>query len=75
MSTLDYISYCKIPNLDQGEAIITGTAMNIPLLVKIDKEKVIRPNSDDVKLTMLWTLKEKQSKNSFKQGKDNEQQL
>ena len=28
--------------------------MKVPALVKIDKEKIIRPKSDDVVLTDLW---------------------
>lgn len=55
MPTLDKSSYQKIPSLGKGEAIITGNAMQVPVFVKIPKEKVIRPNSDDILLTDLWS--------------------
>lgn len=43
-----------LPTLGQGEAIVTGNAIKIPMLLKVDKEDTIRPKSDDVKLTDLW---------------------
>lgn len=55
MPTLDRSSHQKIPLLGQGEAIITGNAMQVPVLVKVDKEKLLRPTSDDIKLTELWS--------------------
>ncbi|MEK5496165.1 ATP-binding protein [Bacillus sp. FSL M8-0077] len=54
MPTLDKSSYQMIPSLGQGEAIITGNAMQVPVFVKVDKEKSLRPASDDIKLTNLW---------------------
>ncbi|MEC5425544.1 ATP-binding protein [Virgibacillus sp. C22-A2] len=54
MPTLDKSSYQMIPSLGKGEVIITGNAMQVPVFVKIPKEKNIRPNSDDVLLTNLW---------------------
>ncbi|EAC8502972.1 ATP-binding protein [Listeria monocytogenes] len=54
MPTLDKSSYQMIPSLGQGEAIITGNAMQIPVFVKVIKEKHNRPNSDDVPLTEIW---------------------
>jgi uncharacterized protein len=56
MPTLDRSSYQMIPSLGQGEAIITGSAMQVPVFVKIDKEKSLRPASDDIKLTDLWSI-------------------
>lgn len=56
MPTLDLFTYKTIPMLGQGEAIITGTAFKIPILVKVEKEETIRPNSDDVVLTELWGI-------------------
>lgn len=53
MSTLDNFSFKQLPNLGQGEAIITGTAIQLPTLVKINKNN-IRPKSDDISLTSLW---------------------
>lgn len=54
MPTLDRSSYQKIPCLGQGEVIITGNAMQVPVFVKVKKETSIRPNSDDISLTELW---------------------
>lgn len=54
MPTLDINSLRRIPSLGQGEAIITGNAIKLPILVKIDKEIYLHPTSDDVKLTDLW---------------------
>ncbi|BDR57776.1 ATP-binding protein [Xylocopilactobacillus apicola] len=54
MPTLDRSSYQMIPSLGQGEAIITGNSMQVPVFVKIEKEEVMRPKSDDVVLTELW---------------------
>ena len=55
MPTLDKTSFNKIPSLGKGEIIITGNAIQVPVFVKVDKEEVIRPNSDDVILTDLWS--------------------
>lgn len=54
MSSLDNISFQKLPSLGQGEIIITGSSINIPILAKVKKEEELRPQSDDVKLTSLW---------------------
>lgn len=48
MPTLDKFSFQMIPSLGQGEAVITGNAIKVPILVKVNKEKVIRPKSDDI---------------------------
>lgn len=58
MPTLDKVSFNKIPSLGKGEVIITGNAIQVPVFVKVDKEEVIRPNSDDVVLTRLWSKSE-----------------
>ncbi|WP_303952969.1 ATP-binding protein [Streptococcus vestibularis] len=55
MPTLDKTSFNKIPSLGKGEVIITGNAIQVPVFVKVEKEKIIRPNSDDVILTKLWS--------------------
>lgn len=55
MPTLDKSSYQMIPSLDQGEAVITGNALSIPIFTKVHKEKTIRPNSDDAILTDIWS--------------------
>lgn len=54
MPTLDKFSFQMIPSLGQGEAVITGNAIKLPILVKVNKEKIIRPKSDDIELTNLW---------------------
>lgn len=54
MPTLDKSSYQMIPSLGQGEAIITGNAMQVPVFVKVEKEETNRPKSDDIILTKLW---------------------
>lgn len=54
MPTLDLFTYKMIPMLGQGEGIITGTSFKNPVIVKIDKEEQIRPNSDDVVLSEIW---------------------
>lgn len=58
MPTLDRNSYQTIPGLGQGETIITGNAMQVPVFVKVDKEEKNRPKSDDIILTKLWTKSE-----------------
>ena len=58
MPTLDKASFNKIPSLGKGEVIITGNAIQVPVFVKVDKEEIIRPNSDDVVLTRLWSKSE-----------------
>lgn len=55
MPTLDKTSFNKIPSLGKGEVIITGNAIQVPVFVKVEREKIIRPNSDDVILTQLWS--------------------
>lgn len=55
MPTLDSNSYDRISSLGQGEAIITGNAMQVPIFVKVEKEEMNRPKSDDIILTHLWT--------------------
>lgn len=54
MPTLDRNSYLMIPSLGQGEAIITGSAMQVPVFVKVEKETEYHPSSEDVLLTELW---------------------
>ena len=54
MPTLDRFSYSKIPSLGQGECIITGSAINVLVMVKVDKEEIVRPKSDDITLTDFW---------------------
>lgn len=59
ISTLDRMSKSLIPNLSKGSCVITGTAFDLPLVMKVDyiEEKDSRPDSDDVNLELLWGLK------------------
>lgn len=54
VSTLDKRAFETIPCLDQGETVISGNAIKIPIIVKVDKESVNRPKSDDIVLTDFW---------------------
>lgn len=54
MPTLDKNSYKMIPCLGQGEAIITGNSISVPIFVKVDKEDKLHPTSEDVVLTNIW---------------------
>lgn len=54
MPTLDRNSYQMIPSLGQGEVIITGNALKVPIFARIEKEKINRPKSDDIILTEHW---------------------
>jgi len=54
MPTLDKNSFQMISSLGKGEVIITGNAIQVPVFVKIPKEEIVRPNSDDILLTDLW---------------------
>lgn len=58
MPTLDRNAYQMISSLGQGEAIITGNAIQVPVFMKIEKEKINRPKSDDIILTKLWAKNE-----------------
>lgn len=55
MPTLDKHSYQMIPSLGKGEAIITGTAISMPIFVKVDRELNNHPDSDDINLIALWS--------------------
>lgn len=52
--TLDVSTFRLVSSLGKGEAIVTGNAIKSPLLLKVYKENLIRPRSDDVILTDLW---------------------
>lgn len=56
MPTLDRRSLQMIPSLGKGEAVVTGNAIQVPVFVKVDPT-TIRPKSDDVVLTDIWTKK------------------
>lgn len=55
MPTIDRATFQRLPSLGKGETIISGAAVQVPLLVKVDWEPTIRPSSDDTILTKLWS--------------------
>lgn len=55
ISTLDSSSKALIPTLAKGCCVVTGTAFDIPMILKVDPLiKAHRPASDDVNLEELW---------------------
>ncbi|EKS72021.1 MULTISPECIES: ATP-binding protein [Caballeronia] len=57
ISTLDTNSKALIPTLAKGCCVVTGTAFDLPMILKIDPLlKQHRPSSDDVNLQELWAL-------------------
>ena len=61
ISTLDRMSKSLISNLSKGACVVTGTAFDLPIVMKVDyiESKESRPASDDVDLTELWGLVDK----------------
>ena len=56
ISTLDSSSKALIPTLAKGCCVVTGTAFNLPMILKIDPLlDGYRPSSDDVNLEELWS--------------------
>jgi hypothetical protein len=55
ISTLDSSSKALIPTLAKGCCVVTGTAFDLPMILKIDPLlREHRPASDDVNLEELW---------------------
>ncbi|MBT2774413.1 ATP-binding protein [Halomonas sp. ISL-60] len=55
ISTLDLSSKSLIPTLAKGCCVVTGTAFELPMILKVDPLlKEHRPSSDDVDLEKLW---------------------
>ncbi|ADZ84319.1 ATP-binding protein [Cellulosilyticum lentocellum] len=59
VSFLDGASFEMIPILPQGGCIMTGTACNFPVLIKVDKlEEKYQPQSHTINLEALWSVSE-----------------
>jgi len=59
ISTLDSSSKALIPTLAKGCCVVTGTAFDLPMILKVDPLlKEHRPSSDDVNLEELWATPE-----------------
>lgn len=55
ISTLDASSKSLIPTLAKGCCVLTGTAFDLPMILKVDPLlEGHRPASDDVNLEALW---------------------
>lgn len=52
---LDKNSFEMIPSLPPGGCILTGSTINFPILVQVDRlKKNERPNSDDYDIVSIW---------------------
>lgn len=59
MGSLDYVSRESIPNLAPGQAILTGSSFELPVIVQVEKlNKKIAPNSDNPVLLNIWKLED-----------------
>lgn len=57
VSYLDAKSFAELSSLPQGTCIISGTSVQIPAIVKIDKlDDGKRPNNETINLVKLWGL-------------------
>jgi hypothetical protein len=55
ISFLDSASYEMMPILPQGACILTGTAMNFPIVIQVDiLDEKLQPKSQTIKLSELW---------------------
>lgn len=64
ISTLDRTSKAMLPVLSQGVCVISGTAISMPITVKVGfiNDKTVRPKSDTVILTDIWTKNDRSKK-------------
>ncbi len=57
VSYLDAKSFAELSSLPRGTCIISGTSVQIPAIVKIDKlDKDYRPDNETINLVKLWGL-------------------
>lgn len=56
LSTLDSTNRDLIPTLAPGNCVVTGTALNMPVIINVDfvEDKNIRPQSDTINLISTW---------------------
>lgn len=59
LTSLDKVSKDSIPNLSPGQAILTGTLFELPMIVKIDKlPQGIAPSSENISLKDEWIVRQ-----------------
>ncbi|MEC9485480.1 MAG: ATP-binding protein [Candidatus Izemoplasma sp.] len=57
---LDSNSFNMIPSLPPGGCILTGSSINFPILIQVDKlEEDFRPSSDNIDVVNMWFPKNK----------------
>jgi DNA helicase HerA-like ATPase len=56
ISTLDKVTKSTLPVLSQGVCIVSGTAVSMPITVKVNfiEEADVRPQSDTIDLVKIW---------------------
>ena len=56
ISTLDRVTKSTLPVLSQGVCIVSGTAVSMPITVKVNfiEEADVRPQSDTIDLVEIW---------------------
>jgi len=65
VSYLDAKSFAELSSLPQGTCIISGTSVQIPAIVKIDKlNEGETPNNETIDLVKLWGLEPKSPKHA-----------
>lgn len=57
LSTLDPTNKKLIPTLAPGACVVTGSALNMPIIIQVDyiEESHIRPQSDTINLIETWS--------------------
>lgn len=58
LTSLDKVSKDSIPNLSPGQAVLTGTLFELPMIIKIDKlPPKIAPSSENISLKYEWIIR------------------